>query len=111
MTTAHDPFHEFSSGAPSLVAWDNALYMGWAGAEFSSQHHLNIIQSNDGLNFTNKVTLTDSTIGSEGPSLATFDNRLYVAFMGGENLCPEAIDSGYICGYVHLGVYNHSEML
>ncbi len=52
-----DSYPEFSSGAPSLVEWDNALYLGWAGAELTPAHHLNIIQSGDGVNFTNKVTL------------------------------------------------------
>lgn len=70
-------------GTPSAVAYNSSLWIGWMGTD--DAHHLNLTYSNtncatDGC-FGNPVTtFTDTTSG--GPSLATFNNSIYISWRG-----------------------------
>jgi len=61
---------------PASTVFNGRLYLAWTAAD----GHLNVISSTDGVNFTNKVTLGDTS--NVGPALAGFNGRLYLGWTG-----------------------------
>jgi hypothetical protein len=61
---------------PAATVFNGRLYLAWTGAD----GHLNVISSADGVKFTNKVTLGDTS--NVGPTLAGFNGRLYLGWTG-----------------------------
>jgi hypothetical protein len=66
------------------------LYLAWTGTD--SAHHVNFEDSANGSAFTHKVTLTDTS--ARGPSLAVFNGRLYVDWVGTERLFSQTCAAG-----------------
>ena len=91
--------NETSEGSPALAVFNDRLYLAWTG---EGDHNLNIISTNNGQDFGNKVTLDGSRPGvpnetsEESPALAVFNNRLYLAWtgQGGHNLNIISSDNG-----------------
>jgi hypothetical protein len=61
---------------PAATVFNGRLYLAWTGTD----GHLNVICSADGVHFTNKVTLPDTS--HSGPTLAAFNGRLYLGWTG-----------------------------
>lgn len=80
-----------SSYAPCLVAHNDKLYIGWTDAN----HHLNYgcIDFNNPTILSNVVTLKDDT-SQDGPSLASFKGKLYIAWVA--NTSNQPLWYGYL---------------
>ena len=95
-----------SQANPALTDYNSALYVAYTGLD--PAHHINIISSTSPTtpgSFSGPVTLTDTTPNSEGPSLATFQGHLYVAWMG---TGTPYLYIGYFNGSTHL--VNHTTL-
>jgi hypothetical protein len=91
-----------STGYTPALAYYSAnglsyLYLAWTGTD--SAHHLNFEDSADGITFTHKVTLTDTS--ARGPSLAVFNGRLYADWVGTDT--PRHMWVGYYVRTSSLG--------
>jgi hypothetical protein len=75
-------------GSPALGVYNNQLWLAWTGTD--SAGHLNSEESSDGINYSNKVTYTDTSQPNYGPSEATFTaggvNSIYMAWVGTDSL-------------------------
>lgn len=69
--------NETSPSGPGLAFGDNKLFLAWTGTD--QNHSLNVISSSDGITFSNKVTLGETS--GAGPALV-FLNRLYLLWRG-----------------------------
>lgn len=80
-------------GGPALVNInDTVLAMAWTGTD--SAHRLNVMSSLDGLSFSNKVTLGETSF--DGPGFAFGNGRAFLAWTG--------IDAGH-----HLNVMSSAD--
>lgn len=68
---------EISDHGPVLATTNDKLLLGWVG---TPNHKLNFLTSDDGICFSNKTTLRDTSPASL--SLAVFDNTFFVAWTG-----------------------------
>jgi hypothetical protein len=59
--------NETSEGSPALAVFNNRLYLAWTG---EGDHNLNIISTNNGQDFGNKVTLDGSRPGAPNETSA-----------------------------------------
>jgi hypothetical protein len=71
---------ETSTGAPALAVYRGRLFIGWTGTD--PQNHLNVESSADGLNFSDKTVLGQTTIAYDGPVLAVHNNDLVIGWTG-----------------------------
>jgi hypothetical protein len=71
--------NESSPYGPALAFGNNTLFLAWTGTD--AMHSLNIISSSDGITFSNKVTLSETS--GTGPSLVFLD-KLYLLWSGEE---------------------------
>jgi hypothetical protein len=69
--------NETSPNGPGLAFGNNQLFLAWTGAD--QNHSLNVISSSDGITFSNKVTLGETS--GAGPSLVFLD-KLYLLWSG-----------------------------
>jgi hypothetical protein len=71
-----------SDNTPSIYNFYGPLYVAWQGTDQSGPNgssHINIIQSSDGITFTNKVTFSDTT--DSGVQMTAFNGHLYLAWV------------------------------
>jgi hypothetical protein len=69
---------ETALGPPALARLEQTLFLGWTGTD--SNHHVNVVATNNGEQFVNKVTLGETSI--DGPALAAGDEHLYLGWTG-----------------------------
>jgi hypothetical protein len=69
--------NETSPYGPALAFGNNQLFLAWTGTD--EKHSLNVISSSDGITFSNKVTLGETS--GDGPSLLFID-KLYLLWSG-----------------------------
>ncbi len=91
-----------ADGAPSLWNFGGTLYLAWTGTD--NAHHLYIVQAytsvGGGLSFQNQRQINDTTIPGNGPTLASYQGELYLAWLS------SAGDR-----HIYLGWYNGSSTL
>lgn len=72
--------HQYSDAAPAVTSFSQAT-LGWTGR--NAAHNLNLMGYDPVTHvFGTAYTLTDTTLASVGPSLDTYYNNLYVAWLG-----------------------------
>lgn len=69
-----------SNQAPALAVWNNALYMAFVDS--NNNNDLTVISSTDGLNWSNDLTVGQSS--GNTPALVVWHNRLYLFFVGAD---------------------------
>jgi len=70
-----------ADSAPVMEQFNGVLYIGWTGR--NATHNLNLMTYNPAISsFGSAQVLTDTTLVGAGPSLVTFYNNLYVAWLG-----------------------------
>ena len=69
------PNNETSNIAPALGSVANNIFLAWKG---STNQHLNIIESSNGVNWNNKRTINHST--NCQPTLAALNDALLLAW-------------------------------
>ena len=72
---------ERSSNGPALAASNDVLLIGWTGAP--TNNRLNFMRSPDGINFSGKVTLSETS--PESPALCRFGREFIAAWVGTGN--------------------------
>ena len=73
---------ETAVAGPGLAALGARMVLSWTGTD--DQHHVNVISTNDAVNFHSKVTLGEQAIGA--PAVAAGGGRLYLAWSGVDEL-------------------------
>jgi hypothetical protein len=79
-TKAKVTLPQTSSAAPALAVYKGRLFIAWTGTD--PQHHLNIMSSADGLHFSYRTVLGQTTHALDGPVLAVHVNALAIAWTG-----------------------------
>lgn len=81
-----------SEGTPALALNAGALHVAWVGTD--KDHHLNVmeipVQPNGAMSAGHKHVLPETSSRDAGPALASYDNRLYLAWTGSDgrvNIC------------------------
>jgi astacin len=70
---------ETSTNGPVLTDRNGNVLLSWTGTD----NRLNVLQSNDGQNFTNKTTLDETSLLA--PDLTVFQDRYVLAWTGTDN--------------------------
>jgi hypothetical protein len=69
-----------SFAAPALGVFRGRLFIAWTGTD--PEHHLNVESSTDGMTFSNKTTLGQTTLATDGPALTTYNGALTIGWTG-----------------------------
>jgi hypothetical protein len=79
-TGAKHTLPETTTGSPALAVYRGRLFIAWTGTD--PQHHLNVASSADGLNFSVKTVLGQTTDPINGPVLVVHDQALVIGWEG-----------------------------
>jgi hypothetical protein len=71
---------ETTIGSPALAVYQGRLFVAWTGTD--PQHHLNVESSIDGVNFSDKTVLGQTSNPPEGPVLVVHDQALVIGWTG-----------------------------
>jgi hypothetical protein len=71
---------ETTIGSPALAVYQGRLFIAWTGTD--PQHHLNVESSADGLTFSYKTVLGQTSNPPEGPVLVVHDQALVIGWAG-----------------------------